>query len=190
MPRSHHLQAFTLFQLLFVILVIVGIVWGVRKWTHKEDALAAVQSSPIVVKGLYIGMTAAEIPQAVQDKLGSQWRVYKQTDPRSLEIVTDLLNPLTTKGDYGIVVTFDDDKRVNAVIFGENCSRLLFDSGGMDGTQFRKVFMEAYNIPKMEYAGEYWYYTTPENVTVKVMFAKAVVLAKTADAATVRSKFN
>jgi len=179
-----------------VALAVVGCDKPKTKASAQQTPPPAPEATPIVVKGLYIGMSAQELPQVVRDKLGPRWHLYPSKEqPYFVEILSKDLNCLLDKPDYAINVWLDTSKHATAIGIGQNCSRLLFNAGDLSAEAFMKTFSQAYNIPKMTWTLNEnqvwcWEYVAPDNVMVRIGEHREVFLGMKRGGAEVKQHFN
>lgn len=178
-----------------VALAVVGCDKPKTKASAQQTPPPAPEATPIVVKGLYIGMSAQELPQVVRDKLGPRWYLDKTTDPYCMAILSKDINFLLDKGDSFIGVYLDASKRATSIGIGANCSRLLFNAGDLSAEEFMKTFSQAYNIPKMKWTLNEnqvwcWEYVAPDNVVVRIGEHREVFLGMKRGGAEVKQHFN
>jgi len=137
--------------------------------------------APIVIKGLFIGMTRQEMAQAVQSKLGSGWYIYKGqgSDSYESDIVCEAIHSL----DNTIRVIFDGDAKAKLILFSASCSRVAFDCADMNGEQFAQTICNSYNVPALTATtlangAKCWECVAPNNVRVRIGVSKEMSLEK------------
>jgi hypothetical protein len=177
--------------ILLVLVVSISLAGCNKNAPSHSNPVATPPSPPkkIVVKGLYVGMSVQELAQAVSTKFGAGW----ECKPNIFNTYYIREIGRTWSGsqfDNYVYLWHDDSGTVMKITFGKICSPRIFNAADLSAEDFAQTFITAYDIPKLRPNGEWWEYTTPDNVRIRISGDKAVEIQKAATEQQRRSNFN
>ena len=141
----------------------------------EQDQLRR-ERAPIVVKGLYIGMPIAELPNVVATKFAG-WDLYNGD---KLAYATDFsITKVSLFGLDSIRVVCDASRQVVLIQFDAKVSEYVFNAQSMTARQFATSFMNSYNLDQLEPRGNLWeLYRPHDKVLVRVDTEKRLLLQR------------
>ncbi len=146
-------------------------------------------TKPLVVQGLYIGMSVQELNDIAQSRF-KKWHFKK--------ITSGLYSFDRVNGKYGeIFIYIDDSKgRVNKIHFAESLSSDLFNAANFSAEQFAKAFSESFSIGTMNRRtsdrGNPFFESEvlPNKVLVRITGEKEVLLFYVENPEALKPRFN
>jgi len=138
-----------------------------------------------VIKGLSIGMSLDSARKRLAELFDSPWKINDVdiTEDGRLYILVARIpedRPQLMFADK-LKLWFDPtNKQVTRIAADEGTVNYLFNVADMDGKNFAQTFVNAYNIPSMDFIIDvphgHWDYRDPQGVFVKIMTNKELFL--------------
>jgi len=171
---------------------------GCNKKAQEGARVQPAKPQPIVVKGLYIGMPVSTLESVVREKFVGDWKIAANSSGHQYDIGSDRLD--AAKASRGhipdgqeVIVWYDADGLVKVVCLRRDAVDDLFNAAGLSVKQFVQMFINAYNIPSMDYQtwdqGAYWEFVR-DDVACRISTDKVVFLLKTEPRSEVQKNFN
>ena len=140
----------------------------------------AAHAEKLVVKGFYVGMPVQEAKNIIaKDYAGFLTKGFSTTE------VTDNkeFNIVRADGqgmhDYIKFFVKKADGKIYDIRMGPGLVDKLFNIAGVEGLKFKEDFMKMHQIPKMDFDGNGWKYTSPEGYEVMLNNEKSLILRAT-----------
>lgn len=140
----------------------------------------AAHAEKLVVKGFYAGMPVQEAKNIIEKNYASLL-----TKGLSTSDVTDNKQFSIVRADgegmhdYIKLFVSKADNKVYDIRMGPGLVDKLFNIAGVEGLKFKEDFMKMHQIPKMDFDGNGWKYTSPEGYEVMLNNEKSLIIRST-----------
>lgn len=184
---------------------------GPQKGQVKQQAStnpsspAPAKEPSVKVKDLYMGMDIKGVSGVLEKKFPpNTFRIFGPAKDNSgdsgIQVLGALLNGEQNDIYVGIIagmlpiggVLAGPDGAVKRILLPTPVVDVLFNSEGLDASDFVRQFADAYKIPSMKISDDLksWVYSSPEGTKVTISTKKEIVIEKVASAQDLKRSFN
>jgi len=148
----------------------------------------------LTIKGLYIGMSVSRLGSVVESKFQGDWRVVTndsgdQYDITSFSVTSREISQRGFPEFQGVAVKFNSFGQVTAFRIQPDAANELFNAESLGAGAFVQMFVNSYNIPKMDWEDGCWQFRTNQT-RVRITSQKEIYVDKVPALESVQRNFD